>query len=153
MGINAQPFLDYAVNIVHIMSNSTGNVPTLRFKDDVTINGKYFVSDQTAVRARISLNYYANTDVIDLENKTGQTPPADDDGSWVADKVENTVRSDYLNVVVGGGIERRFGTTRFQYYGGADAYVGLGSNGNNLSYSYGNALSKDVSSQACRVFA
>ena len=40
VGIDAKPFLDYAVNIVHIMSNSTGNVPTLRFKDDVTINGK-----------------------------------------------------------------------------------------------------------------
>jgi hypothetical protein len=137
VGLDASPFLNYAG---HLFSNNGASAPKLQFSDGVTVYGKYFLSDKTALRAKLLVDYGSKTDVT-LVDKAGATST---DGSQV-EQVENKTRTSNLGIGVSAGLEKRFGDTRWQFFYGADASLGIGFSGNK-HYTYGNALSSTYTS-------
>ena len=134
ISIDAVPFFVYIGNMFH--GNATSGPPTFDFPglNNVpmwTIQGKMFLKDNFAIRARVRLGYASNT----LKNTIwDQTTPLGGE-QYVDDKwTEST-----LNIVLGGGIEKRRGKGRVHGVYGAMANIMIGTHGNSMTY--GNQLS------------
>lgn len=134
IGLNAVPFLAYVGNA---FNNSTYNSPSNQFvQGDQLLFGKYFLSDDTAIRARARINLY--TDV------TRAAVVDDDQSAENFDPSETVVDERYTrstNTTLGGGLEKRRGHGRLQGFYGAEAALGFRKN--TSLYVYGNQYSDE----------
>lgn len=127
IGIDATPFLKYAGNALNGTSNN--DAPGFQYNDNVfgssTIFGKYFLTDNTALRVKLHLGFYSETDkelVVDANNSDK--------------KVEDSRTLSQNGLGLSVGYETRRGYGRLQGFYGAEA--GLGFTSRSTSYDYGN---------------
>jgi hypothetical protein len=108
VGIDAASFINF---IGGIFSNGSES-PSLAFKDGMAFYGKYFLKDKLALRMGIGGNYrcsdYAIKDTSVIQSFT----------------MYESHTSSY-NVFLSGGIEKRFGKKRLQYYIGGNLEMEL----------------------------
>jgi len=125
VGIDAVPFLNFMGNS---LNNSTNNTVFNNFTtNNQTIYGKYFLSDASAVRARIRIGYNNAVDKNLVDDNDDPDPE-----KFVEDKRAISA----MQVVLGGGYEMRRGKGRVQGYYGGEAVFGYGSG--KTKYTYAN---------------
>ena len=145
-GINAKPLFQFFGNMFYDGNGSTNTLGELggepaaiqdnyQFTPDVSLMGKYFISDEMALRANIGIiglaektNYYSRNDSAAFADPLSEA------------KVTDSHSASRHGGSVALGIEFRRGTGRIQGYAGADlmyAYVNY-----NYSFSYGNAVTE-----------
>jgi len=120
LGVDATPFLEYLGNIF-----SGSFAPYFGAE---SIYGKYFLEDNRALRARLTLG---------LSNTTNKGVVPDDDAPSGA-KLTDIQHVSKANVELGVGIEFRRGHGRVQGFYGAEVFLGFG--GGNGKYDYGNRM-------------
>jgi len=120
LGIDATPFLDYLGNIF-----SGSYAPYFGAE---SIYGKYFLEDNRALRARLTLG---------LSNISSKGVLPDDDGS-VGATVMDIRHASKATVELGVGLEFRRGRGRVQGFYGGEVFLGFG--GGNGKYDYGNRM-------------
>ena len=131
IGVDAASFLEYAGGF---LSNSGATAPSFDYTDDVfnapTIFFKYFLSDESAIRAKLHLGFKS-------EKRKNQVPEI----GVVDEEVEDvhTLSTNGLGLSVGYEIRRGYG--RLQGFFGPE--VGLGFKSSGSSYEWGNKISKD----------
>lgn len=132
IGIDATPIFNFFGNFVKINSGTTFNDPSSwNFVDGTqSIYGKYFVDANTAYRAKIRLGLMSTTDK-EYVQQDGQSDPLV--------VVEDKAKYSNTNIILGAGLEKRRGSTRFQGFYGAEALILFASGGE--KYTYGNAFS------------
>ncbi len=128
IGFDANPLIGYFGNLAN---GSTGNNLNLPWFDSTSkvIYGKMFKDENTAYRAKVR---------IGLGSSSSETTPFDPntDSSYV----NKNKTSNGFTFIVGGGIEKRRGSTRLQGVYGAEALIGI-IGGGNTSTTYGKDLS------------
>ncbi len=127
LGVNAAPFLNYIGNT---FNNSTGNSTSFDFmSSEQMIFGKYFLSDQVALRGslRFASNSFADKNYV---NSDASTSPE------VFVKDSRTTRSHFYGI--SGGIEYRRGEGRLQGYYGGEMMLGWARN--STHFNYGNEM-------------
>lgn len=129
LGFDAVPVLNFALNASDIMSNSGGQAqhPGYVSGFNQIVVGKYFISENTAIRARFGIN---NTKVTTKE--FGADPLNDDDNA--EDILLKTLKEANNKYLFAGGIEKRRGHNRLQGFYGGEALLGLSSNSRKSSY-------------------
>ncbi len=132
IGIDATPIFNFFGNFVKINSGAAFNDPSAwNFVNGTNaIYGKYFVDATTAYRANIRLGIGSVTQ----KNYVIQDGQADPTVT-----VEDKYTLGTKNIVIGAGLEKRRGVSRFQGFYGAEAQIMLGSQKD--KYTYGNAFS------------
>lgn len=122
LGFSANPFLNYAGNF---FSQAGNTAPTANaIFGDMTITGKYFVSENFAYRGRARLGLTSNKFNTVTNEGTVDNPDI---------KVDQTTVNN-TNIVIGGGVEHRHGTTRIQGYCGADGLIRLTDSKTSIDY-------------------
>ncbi len=133
VSFDAAPFFTYFGNM---FNGTIGNgAPQASYLTNypVAIAGKYFMDDETAVRAKLRIGMVTVTDREYVEDETStETPPAEVED---IEKVSNT------NIVLGGGIEKRKGDTRLQGVYGGEMLISYAST--KTTYEYGNEVNAD----------
>ena|SRR5690606_8690301 len=126
IGVDADPFLSYLGNL---FTDSYNSAPSFDARQGALF-GKYFLTDKTAVRARVEFDFSSakNTDEVDDLTSTA-TPPAQ------VNDVATYKNNDFLLAV---GYELRRGYGRLQGFYGGEVAVGFG--GDSDTYTYGNAI-------------
>jgi hypothetical protein len=128
IGISASPFLTYFGDFLSQHGNTS---PTFDFfTGDNSIIGKYFLTDKTAVRARLRIGL-TSTSYTNYVSEDGSSDPF----AQVKDK--ETIGA--TNFTLGLGMEKRRGKGRLQGFYGAEAVIGLASG--HYKYTYGNDFS------------
>lgn len=127
--IDAVPVMNYLGNLVN--GNTSNASPTWGYPGTpLAITGKMFKDEKTAYRAMIRLGFGSSTERA-FSVQDGQSDPTV--------TVEDSWKSSYNQIVLGGGLEMRRGKTRLQGFYGGMLMIGLG--GMKDSYTYGNAFS------------
>jgi hypothetical protein len=132
---DAQPFLNYAGNLFNGTSGNGGAQFTWA-NPMFAIQGKKLIDANTAYRGKLRIGFGSDktttlVDAIPQPNPT-PNPPA---------QVEDVAKDGSFNLVLGGGLEKRVGSSRVVGIYGAEAYVALGSS--KTTFEYGNAISAD----------
>jgi len=127
LGFDASPLFNYVGNMFNGSAGNSFNTGWTNANN--AIYGKYYLDASTAVRGWVRLGFGSNTEKAYV-TQDGQPDPLV--------TVEDTWKSSYNNIVIGGGIEMRRGHNRLQGYYGGDLLVVLG--GTSDEYTYGNAL-------------
>ena len=148
IGINAIPFLKYLGNCFSDAGNNTinatdvGGVPSIGFpvapglqNPTISIFGKYFLTDQTALRLNVGIG-------IGSKTQRGYAP---DDAALVADplsvaQVEDSYKYRSTGFSLAAGYEWRRGGKRLQGFWGGQAVVAY-SNSKHF-FNYGNAITE-----------
>lgn len=148
IGINAIPFLKYLGNCFSDAGNNTinatdvGGVPSIGFpvapglqNPTISIFGKYFLTDQTALRLNVGIG-------IGSKTQRGYAP---DDAASVADplsvaQVEDSYKYRSTGFSLAAGYEWRRGGKRLQGFWGGQAVVAY-SNSKHF-FNYGNAITE-----------
>lgn len=148
IGINAIPFLKYLGNCFSDAGNNTinatdvGGVPSIGFpvapglqNPTISIFGKYFLTDQTALRLNVGIG-------IGSKTQRGYVP---DDAALVADplsvaQVEDSYKYRSTGFSLAAGYEWRRGGKRLQGFWGGQAVVAY-SNSKHF-FNYGNAITE-----------
>ena len=135
LGVDATPFLRYMGNIF----TSGNNWPP--FFNGVngfeqTIYGKYFLQDNRAIRARLSVNVESFTDKGAVLNDVLFL----DDGTMLTNRFDSYSKSS-AEIEFGAGYEFRRGHGRVQGFWGGEFAIGFGSA--NEKYDYGNRMTED----------
>jgi hypothetical protein len=127
IGISAMPFFEYVGNIFNGTVNN--GAPGFKFTSEfpMMITGKYMLDENTAIRGIFRVGY-------GNEKEIGNSPSNAD----FAILVEDTWTASYLNLGIGGGLEKRRGKGRVQGLYGGQAIISLTSSKN--TYEYGNAI-------------
>ncbi|MFY7971664.1 MAG: hypothetical protein ACOVOO_06965 [Flavobacteriales bacterium] len=122
LGTDATSFLSYFGNLAN--GGTNGGFGFGYTNGGLAITGKRFQSETSAYRGmvRIGIGSMSSTTVVPATSGTGT--------------VEDKTTMSYNNVTLGGGIEKRRGSTRLQGYYGAMAMINL--SGSKTSYEYGN---------------
>jgi len=130
LSIDAAPVLNYLGNM---LNGNTGNAsPTWGYPGTpLSITGKMFKDEHTAYRAMVRLGFGSTTMNNFVDDNSNTTDPTV--------MVNDSKKSAYHNIVLGGGLEMRRGKTRLQGYYGGMLVFGLG--GSKNTYTYGNAYS------------
>ncbi len=120
-------------------SNAGGGTPFTQYGSNPlnqnAIYGKYMLSDQTALRVRLQAGFQHTTNIFVVNQSTANPDP--NNPAFVEDEMIMKGR----NVLVGFGIEKRRGKSRFQgVYGGEVLFSSINTN---IEYSYGNDFSAD----------
>lgn len=124
-GISANEILNFVGNM---MNNSTDNSIRFTYPNfDNTVYGKYFLTDQKAIRAKIRIGLYSITKTNSVQN--------DNDNSQ---KVEDKLNRSATDITISAGIEKRRGFQRIQGIYGAEVTIGLSQSG--YKYTYGNSM-------------
>lgn len=135
IGVDAVPFLGYIGNLFTDANNNAPDFqgPNSFLGGNNTLYGKYFLTDKSAVRARLSFDFRTlnNTELVQDDVAVAADPTSD---AEVTDKY--TEKNNYVEI--GAGYELRRGYGRLQGFYGAEAFVGFGSSSE--KYSYGNAI-------------
>lgn len=127
--IDAVPVMNYLGNMLN--GNTANSSPTWGYPGTpLAITGKMFKDEKTAYRAMIRLGFGSSTERA-FSMQDGQSDPTV--------TVEDSWKSSYNQIVLGGGLEMRRGKTRLQGFYGGILMIGLG--GSKDEYSYGNAFS------------
>jgi len=136
LGIDATPFVNLIGNIVRINDfNGPFNDPSsFNFVDGASIYGKYFLTDNSAVRVRFDVHSMSGTD--------NQYITDDTDTVDFTAKVLDTRKMTGGGVNLGIGYEMRRGTKRLQAFYGAELNFMFGG-GLKTEYTYGNSFSND----------
>jgi hypothetical protein len=129
IGINAAPFFRYAGNIFNGTQNNGSPGFTFTAENPFMITGKYMLSANTAVRGIFRLGFGSEKTIGDVT----------DDVATTVKYVEDTYKTSYLNIGIGGGIEKRRGKGRLQGIYGGQAIILLKSGKD--TYDYANAFS------------
>jgi hypothetical protein len=127
IGVDAVPFLNYFGNM---LSQNGNEAPGADFMNSqFAVTGKYFLSDQLAVRASARLGILAdNQKAIVPEFSTAPTNTT----------VEDVYRRTFTNAYLSAGIERRRGNTRIQGFYGVEGVLGFGTEKH--VFEYGNSI-------------
>jgi hypothetical protein len=134
---DANPLLNYAGNLFNGHTNNSlgsgeyGNGGLTWLSNDMVIRGKKLVDANTAYRGEVRIGFGSNKTTI---NVTDVAP-----GAAVDAVVEDVMKSNYMAINLGVGLEKRVGSTRLVGVYGAMFNVGFGSSKN--TYEYGNPLS------------
>ncbi len=134
LGISATPLLDFAGNLIKINSNSA-------FSSDAAWNftgqnqaiyAKYFLKDNTAIRARLRINNSSKKEIAhSIQNQlTNYNQFLYVEDSWIHKT---------SNILFSAGLEKRRGYGRLQGFYGAELSFAL-TGASTDSYSYGNAI-------------
>lgn len=133
LGFDGTPFLDYAGNLFNGTQNNSVNATWVGNQPAMTIYGKYFKDETTAYRAKIRIGFGSTKmEMLSDTNTSAFTGP---------DYVQDDAKTSYMNITLGGGIEKRRGNTRIQGIYGAEALISFGSSSSETDY--GVALSDD----------
>lgn len=132
--IDAAPFLDYAADVLSFDGGVSAVAPDfMSFRQDIM--GKYFLEDDLAIRARLTVgtnnfskNYYVQDDFKLIEDGDLDARVVD---VWKGKK------SDYE---IAGGIEKRVGVSRVQGYVAAEIFMGITTSTD--KYKYGNPITE-----------
>ena len=143
IGVNAVPFLNYLGNVFgkndknKINPEKIGGVPAVPGLDNPTMSifGKYFLTDQTALRLNVGIGI----------NSLTQSQYVTDDAAAVNDPlsqdvVEDTYKYRNSGMSVAVGYEWRRGSKRLQGYWGGQAILAY-SNSKHF-FGYGNAITE-----------
>lgn len=143
IGVNAVPFLNYVGNMFgkteknQINPKEFGGVPAVPGLDNPTMSifGKYFLTDRTALRLNIGIGI----------NSTTQSEYVTDDAATVNDPlsqdvVEDTYKYRNSGMSIAVGYEWRRGSKRLQGYWGGQAILAY-SNSKHF-FGYGNAITE-----------
>ena len=127
IGVSAAPFLDY---FGQFLSNKGNSAPAFNFfTGDNSIIGKYFLTDKTAIRARVRIGLMTNTYDGYVRDETSASPFA---------QQKDKLSVGATNITLGLGMEKRRGKGRLQGYYGAEALIGVA--GTRDKYTYGNPI-------------
>lgn len=125
VGIEATPFLRYLGNI---FTDANNTAPDFNGRQG-SVFGKYFLTDKSAVRARVSFNFGSEKETWEVNDVTSTDPDV---------MVKNTYTDKVNQFELALGYELRRGYGRLQGFYGGEVAVGFG-NGSE-SYTYGNAI-------------
>lgn len=134
IGFDALPFLRFAGNM---FNGNTNNSPFAGFANQGgagaggTLYGKYFLSETSAIRGRLSINQSTNQNVNRVILDGQAVPQANIE-------VEDELITNNFGLQLGGGMEFRRGKGRLIGVYGGEALIGL--NTSNESYTYGNLI-------------
>ena len=140
---SAAPLLNYAGNLFNQGNNTDviqlnslwGKGSTFGGPDrGIVIGGKKLVDANTAYRGRIRIGFGSNKQTEQVDAIPQPTPPP-----TPATQVDNTIKDSYLGITLGGGIEKRVGSTRVVGIYGGELDFSIGSS--KRTFEYGNALS------------
>ena len=135
IGIDASPVFNLVGNLVKINSGGSFNDPmAFNFVQGNGIYGKYFLTDNSAVRVRFDVNSFSNTD--------NRYVADDRDTVNFTDKVLDTRKMSGSGVNLGIGYEMRRGKGRLQAFYGGELNLMFGG-GMSAEYTYGNSFSND----------
>jgi hypothetical protein len=128
IGVDASPFINYFGNL---MNGETFNNEGAGFKSAMgqTITGKYFTSDNTAIRAMFRFGMTSEKDKTYSSDDVSVDPDA---------LVEDVMKDSETNITIGLGLEKRRGAGRVQGVYGAMLDFGIESS--KTTYEYGNAI-------------
>lgn len=134
LGIDANPFLNYAGNFFGKTTNNTA--PTWNWLNTAqTITGKYFADVTTAYRGQLRIGMNSNTTRNMVTDRSAITTTLFPNGMPMK---ENSWKHSENAFGLSGGLEMRRGKTRLQgYYGGE---VGIYLSSSKDVFEYGNAL-------------
>lgn len=133
LGFNAAPFFNYMGNM---LNGSVGNNLFTNYIANQAIVGKYYLSDDAAVRGelRIGFNNNSNNEFI-MQDASIPNPEV---------LVTDTRNVNATNLHLGAGYEMRRGHGRLQgYYGGM---LSIDYSQTNMNYNYGNDITSDFNS-------
>lgn len=134
LGVDATPFLRYLGNFF----SSSGNSAPLFNGVDQTIYGKYFVRDNRAIRARLTLNLLNDTEKGFVRD--------DEEFNFDPSSIETLLdvqHTSNTDVELGIGYEFRRGNGRVQGFWGFEAAFGFNS-GQKRTLEYGNPIDVNV---------
>lgn len=133
LGIDAVPFLRYAGSLMALNNNNTPYVSTgANPNGTIAIYGKYFLTDQKAIRIRLGLTDIKKTTLYPVVLSSLTPDPLAP--SYGNDKTEQLNTGFYLAL----GLEKRRGKGRIQGVYGAEVIVGYYQNLTN--YIYANSI-------------
>ena len=132
LGVEASTFLSYVGNFFANTSSSTPSFTNGEGKYP-TIYGKYFLHDNRAIRARLTLGLGSNTTkaFVRDDNKPAET-------IWT---LEDVRKNSSVDINLGLGYEFRRGKGRMQGFYGAETALGLKTA--NDKYEYANSIKTD----------
>lgn len=133
IGVCATPFLNFFGDFAKI--NSTAAFASSKVWTDMipnTIYGKYFLTDNMAVRAKLRIEKNSSTITESIAKSVWAV-------ATVPEYVEDKYTHSTTNILLSAGIEKRRGYGRLQGFYGVDATISL-QNGVKDSYEYGNAI-------------
>lgn len=144
IGVNAVPFLNYLGNCFgkteknEINTQSIGGVPAVPGLDNPTMSifGKYFLTDQTALRLNVGIGVNSLT-----QGGYVQDDVAVEENPQSLDLVEDTYKYRKSGMSIAVGYEWRRGGRRLQGYWGGQAILAY-SNSKHI-FGYGNAITED----------
>ncbi len=158
LGFNAVPMIDFALRSLNYVSifGGTGGTPNngqgsaaqavqYTANNNNQIVGKYFLDDNTAIRAKFGINAISGTvtnpvqDAIIADQASRGTVNEQLAAQLVT--VDDEMAFSRTNILLVGGLEKRRGYGRLQGFYGAELGFGLNSGAND--YTYGNDFSGD----------
>jgi hypothetical protein len=130
IGMDAVPVLNY---LGGFLSNSGATAPSVNFINayPMTISGKYFTSNQQAIRARVRIGLVSSSvknSVVDMVNTNIDTVYSQD-----------VRRHNSTNIMLAGGKEYRKGKSRLQGFYGYEFFMNISRE--NIRYDYANQFS------------
>lgn len=128
--VDANPFLNYVGNL---FNGSTGNNIGGGFwwpNSYFAIQGKKLIDSETAYRGMLRIGFGSDKSTIMVADL--------DPNAAAGSMVEDSFKSSGTSVVLGAGLEKRFGSTRIVGTYGGMFMVGFGSSKD--TYEYGNSL-------------
>lgn len=136
IGVDFAPF----INTLNFMGGTSVG-PKMTFADGLSIFGKYYISDDMAVRAKFAFNHFSDTRNNFVIDQTVIEGTEDD-------VIEDEANFNYSRYALAVGVEMRRGNGRLQGYYGADLFFEYKSGGsglNNMNYTvdYANAYGTD----------
>ncbi len=141
IGIDANPFLNYAGNL---FNGNTGNgigAGATYFAPGMAIYGKMFKDEKTAYRAMLRIGFGSNTvgTVVNLY--------ADSTAAYNGTTTEytNETSTSARNITLGFGLEKRRGNTRIQGVYGAQLMIGFGGGSSETTYGLAYSAATTVS--------
>jgi hypothetical protein len=151
LGFNAVPVIDFFLNAPNYLlsgrqnsANGSGTAVNYTSNLDNQITGKYFLTNNSAIRVRLGYNTLSGTvsnPVQDAQALYNAEQSGSIDNIQTAQKmtVNDVISFAKANITVQVGYERRRGYGRLQGFYGAE--LGVGSFKNNSTVTYGNAFS------------
>ncbi|MDR0711728.1 MAG: hypothetical protein LBF67_05240 [Prevotellaceae bacterium] len=129
LGVDASPFFRYMGNFLSSAGNN--NTPGFTLLQDQGVYGKYFLSDDRAIRIKLLLDIYSTSNKQSvLDNEALSTTP---DATTI-----DTRKIGVTDVSLSVGYELRRGRGRVQGFWGGELALGLGRT--STTYEYGNPM-------------
>lgn len=125
IGMDALPFLRYAGNFFNGNLSNTVGANFVNNFSGAQVYGKYFLTDNNAIRARVRIQNNFDQRI----NRVSQ-----DNQAQANIEVEDELRTSSTAIELGGGMEWRRGKGRLVGVYGGEAFVGIASNRQRMSY-------------------